>query len=246
MDLINTGFVGAGLAGLAAESLRLPFVEVKPSESRETKTKVFFKDGEIYAESFRDGVKICDNMIIEDIVDVRKFPENGIPKVVIVDFADGTSEKAILDEKDISTYSLEQGISTCIAKKMFSKFSPYGSSLYNKVLKRALNVMEEKERTVEAVKKEIAESENRLRKQAEKRKKRKEKLDAMERERKIEIQKEAYIRAYNVIQEMNKARISENAKEISDLLISAFDELEKGLQGNSDSDTKNVEDSKTE
>lgn len=129
---------------------KLPFqmevgvaVQTVTPESMETKTKLFVNDGVISAEFFAGGSLIGGGTLIPDVVDVRVIDKDGSPKVVVVSFADGTKEKAVLDASD--TYSLEQGISICITKKLLGRNTPYGGALYNKVIKRALDVMKNNE-----------------------------------------------------------------------------------------------------
>lgn len=117
------------------------------------------------------------------IHDVKILSPN---KVVRVIFEDGTSEKAICSEND--TFSLETGITVCIAKKLLG-----GTKEYNKTIRNAVKIMENNEKT----KKESEDEKNRI---AMKRQKEAEKR----RERKIRIQEEAYYRAMKRIEEESK------------------------------------------
>ena len=95
-------------------------------------------------------------------------------RVVIVEFADGTQEKAVLAKED--TFSLEQGISICITKKLLSNIigSGNGSSVYNKLIDYAIkkyndDVKYEKELAeIEAKEKQAAEKKERKKKAKEK------------------------------------------------------------------------------
>lgn len=116
-------------------------------------------------------------------------------KVVEVTFADGTKEKSVCREPDV--FSLEQAISICISKKIMG-----GSGAYNNAVKRGMKVYddrlkkekvdkEEKERIAKKRAKRLAYMDRRAAEKA----KQEEKQKLLEREEKIQIQTEAYIRA---------------------------------------------------
>lgn len=107
-------------------------------------------------------------------------------KVVQVIFVDGTSEKAVCSEND--TFSLETGITICIAKKLLG-----GTKSYNKTIRDALKTMKQNRKTEK-------ESEERNEQIALKRQKEAEKR----RERKIKLQEEAYYRAMKRIESEKK------------------------------------------
>lgn len=155
---------------------------------KETRTQVDFTGGVISALFFSDGNQIGSGVLMPDIIDVK-----AIGTVVIVKFADGTEEKAVLDVAD--TYSLEQGISICVTKKLLGRNTSFGGSLYNKIIKRAMSVKKENElklaNTIAQQKAAIEKAE----KDEAKRKAHYAKIAAHKREEAIEIQKEAYIRA---------------------------------------------------
>ena len=151
-------------------------------------------DCKIASKSIVNGKEVICMDIISDIVDVRVVGE-----AVIVEFADGTSEKAVRSQDD--TFSLEQGISICITKKLLTDMTGNGSAVYNKIIKRAMKVKAENEKHAIEVA-EYQEQQNRKAKKAEERKKRrKERIANAKREEAIEIQKEAYLRA---MRELNK------------------------------------------
>lgn len=81
-------------------------------------------------------------------------------KVVIVEFSDGTKEKAICDDED--KFSLETGIEVCVLKKMlggkknYNKYISAAVDLYNNKEKKAQLEKEEKERIARKREKEIA------------------------------------------------------------------------------------------
>ena len=135
------------------------------------KTNVRVKDN--WIRNFnKNGVSFA---IIPDIKDVKviKNDVNAKP-VVIVLFKDGTEEKAVLADKD--TFCLETGIGICITKKLLSMKNNGngGSALYNKIVDRAVKVMN---RNKEAKMKEQIEKdkeESRYKKLVEKKKRRNE------------------------------------------------------------------------
>ena len=130
------------------------------------------------------------SVLIPHIADVQVIDD----KVVIISFKDGTNEKAVLDKSD--TYSLEQGISICITKKMLSmKTNGNGSSAYNKLLNHCLKIYEDNRKAEEKSKADEWAAKEKKKKAAEKAKSKRIKRANKEREREIEIQKEAYLRA---------------------------------------------------
>ena len=192
------------MAGIPVETKTL----VKENKAnKEIRTKMYVEDGIIKAKFFKDGTPTGGSNIMCDIADVAVIEKNDRPKVVIVTFADKTKEKAVLADDD--TYSLEQGISICLMKKLLGKETSFGGSLYNKLIKRAMDVMEEnKKAAADAVAKAEADK-AKAEKQAKKQKERREKYEAVAREYEIGIQAEAYVRAYNQIKEESKAELTE-------------------------------------
>lgn len=136
-----------------------------------------------------------DTLIMRDISDVSVIENNGEKKVVIVYFTDGTKEKAVLCDDD--TFTLEQGISVCIAKKLLSNKlgSKYGSSIYNKIIDRAVKIYNKSQKEAQKKESEEAAKKEKYRKLIAKKQAKRVKRMEEERERQIEIQKEAYLRA---------------------------------------------------
>ena len=155
-------------------------------------TKMIVEDNGVkFAYNPNMPIAYASDIIIPRIEDVQSINN----KVVIVKFADGTTEKAVLSDDD--TFSLEQGISICITKKILNKVlkGANGSSAYNKLVDYGLNVYKDKEKNAkkkaEDEKKAKEAEQKRIEKIHKKRAKRKAKL----REEQIEIQAEAYRRA---------------------------------------------------
>ncbi len=136
-----------------------------------------------------------------EVVDVNIIVPD---KVVEVTFVDGTKEKSVCREPDV--FSMESAISICISKKIMG-----GSSAYNNAIRRGMKVYEDKQRKEAFEKaeqeriekkraKRLAYKERRAAKRIEEEMLRKER----EREDQIEIQKEAYLRAMDVLRSGNK------------------------------------------
>ena len=169
----------------------------KPEVSPETRTKLDIRDGKIYVRHYKDGYYEAETFAMSDIKDVTHYD-----KAVLVTFADGTKTKAVLD--DIDEFTLEQGISICITKKLLGKD---GDSVYNKIINRAFKVKQQNEAAAE--KAAAGRLEKKRRKEAAAAKKARKK--AKKREEQIEIQKEAYIRA---MRELNDDTPKKNKKKI--------------------------------
>lgn len=119
------------------------------------------------------------------IADVNIIVPN---KVVEVTFMDGDKQKAVCQEPDV--FSLEQAISICLTKHLLG-----GSGAYNKAVKNGIKVYEEKQRAERMVKAEEERiTKRRVKKAAYMRRKAEKK-----REEQIEIQKEAYVRAMELM-----------------------------------------------
>lgn len=151
-----------------------------------------------------DGNGYVDNdvCVMPDIIDVSIIENNGVKQVVVVEFADHSTEKAVVDACD--TFSFENGVSICIAKKMFSKIvgNKNGSSVYNKVVERCLKLYEKKRIAAMKVAAEEAEKKQRYLKLIEKKRNKRIRRENEAREELINIQKEAFLRAlreYNTI-----------------------------------------------
>ena len=119
-----------------------------PEEQKKQKENfVRFKDGYI----FSDG-----GIILADIKSIRVAQKDEKPFVVIVKFTDGKIEKAFLQEGD--TFSLEQGISICLAKKLLSEYTEHETAVYNKIMKHAFEIYESGKQTDKKSNFEVAEN----------------------------------------------------------------------------------------
>lgn len=153
----------------------------KPEARPDTTTKFDIKNGKISVKHYKDGFFKSERTIMPDIKDVIVHNHT-----VLVMFADGTKTVAVLDEED--EFNLEQGISICITKKLLGQD---GSSIYNKLIKRALKVKKQNEKAAEKAEKDKKEAKLRKEKALARHKQK----VAKRREEEIELHKEAYIRA---------------------------------------------------
>lgn len=156
-----------------------------PEVAPETTTKLDIRSKDIFVKHYKDGFLKSNRRIMPDIKNVRVHG-----KTVMVYFADNTKTVAVLHDED--EFNLEQGISICITKKLLGQD---GGSIYNKLIRRALKVMDQNEKAERdaAEKKEAAK--NKKLAAADKRDKKK----AKKREEQIEIQKEAFVRALETV-----------------------------------------------
>ena len=196
-----------------------------PGVDKETRSKLVVQNGQLNAIIFNDGVAIGNKKLLPDITDVKVIPNEENPKVVIVYFADNTTEKAVLDKAD--TYSLEQGVATCITKKVLGGgYTGYGSSIYNKVIARAMKVMDANKKAAVEAAENLKALEAREQKIIAKKQKRREAIAARQREEFIEMQSEAFVRAMKKIQEENKQDVEKALGELEDVLLKALEEAE--------------------
>lgn len=163
---------------------------VYAAEVKETKM-VVEDDGVKFAHITNLPFALISESVIPRIEDVQSIND----KVVIVKFADGTTEKAILSDED--TFSLEQGISICITKKILNVVlnGANGSSAYNKLVDYGLKVYKDKEKNAKKKAEDEKKAKEAEQKRIEKIRKKRAKRKAKLREEQIEIQAEAYRRA---------------------------------------------------
>lgn len=172
----------SAIAAVPLTNTYVPVIELflDRKTTSETKTQVVENGTQLKIRELRERVIVDTKNFNIAIKDIKVYDE----KAVVVEFKDGTSERAVTHPDD--TFSLEQGVSICLMKKILG-----GSSAYNKVIKYALGVMKENKKAEE---KRLVDAENAKRKR-EKAIARKQRRLAKKREEAIEIQKEAYLRA---------------------------------------------------
>lgn len=154
--------------------------EKKPDVAPEVKSTLDRWGNKLRATFYKDGYKTTSKELIPDIKDVIVYNE----QVVAVEFADGTTEKAVLHPDD--KFSIEQGISICITKKLVG-----GSAIYNKLIERALKV----KKANDDAKEQEAADEYARKERAKKWAAKKAARNAKKREDYINLHKEAYLRA---------------------------------------------------
>lgn len=162
----------------------------EPEVAPNTKTKLATDHDTLQVVYYKDGYKNFTRTLMPDVADVEV-----VQRTVIVRFMDGTKTKATLDSED--AFSLEQGISICLTKKLLGKD---GSSIYNKLIERALKVKKKNEDARFKAKLEEEELKRRKAKYQAQREKRKQRR----REEAIAIQAEAYARALRMVEAENK------------------------------------------
>jgi hypothetical protein len=161
----------------------------EPDVSPEVKSTMHHDGRRISITTYDNGFKKATKDLLPDIKDIITHND----RVVIVKFADGTQEKAVLYPDD--KFTVEQGISICLAKKLMG-----GSSIYNKVIEYALDIVDKKDK---AQKKKIADAAVAKENAAKAAKKRAERK-AQKREEYIKTQAEIMARAMIIAKE-NKA-----------------------------------------
>lgn len=137
--------------------------------------------------------------VIPAIVDVKPIMDknDGDLRCVRVYFADDTYTSATLDNMEPVVGTVESGIGICIAKKLFNVVlnGDYGGPTYNKLVRRATKLVEKKEQDAKRQEEAKAEDARRKANREAKKVRRKERLRQREREEKIDIHKEAILRA---------------------------------------------------
>ena len=140
-------------------------------DTKGTTNKNMENTNKVDKEKKYDPYEIVDYKVINDTV-------------VIVTFADGTTEKAVCNKND--TYDFERAIEICICKKKFGGTKAYNSAIKNAL--RQVKAVDEKKKK-EAEEKELAE-----RREA-KIAKRKAKRKAQRRQQRIDDMSEAFLNA---------------------------------------------------
>lgn len=178
-------------------SISNSFISSPQKMPKETKSYVYTDKEKLKVSKYECGDRIADLTIMPEIKNIKIFDG----KAIAVTFSDGETEKASIKGDDV--FTIEQGLSICITKKLLDMICfGNGSSIYNKVIDYACKFYatqeinrKEKEAKEECIKNKaqkrvIKEEKRRAKRQAEQ-----EAAEAARREEEIEIQKEAYLRA---------------------------------------------------
>ncbi len=158
----------------------------EPDVSPEVKSTMHHDGRHISITTYDNGFKKATKDLLPDIKDIITHND----RVVIVKFADGTQEKAVLYPDD--KFTVEQGISICLAKKLMG-----GSSIYNKVIEYALDIVDKKDKAQKKKITDAAVAKENAAKAAKKRAERK----AQKREEYIKTQAEIMARAMVIAKE---------------------------------------------
>lgn len=172
--------------------------------SNETKTVLTVDDRRnIKVISYDNGKFKSSCSFMPDFQRVRTYSDQeGHMRAMFVDFVDGTTTSASVHNDDV--FSLEQGLSICITKRLLSVLvGPLsGHQVYNKLIRRAVKLYEKQQIEKKREKEAEAATKQKAEKLAIKKRKRIERMkknildaEALAREEIIEIQKEAYLRA---------------------------------------------------
>ena len=140
-------------------------------DTKGTTNKNMEKANKVDKENKYDPYEIVDYKVINDTV-------------VIVTFADNTTEKAVCNKND--TYDFERAIEICICKKKFG-----GTKAYNSAIKNALRQV----KAVDDKKKKEAEDKELAERREAKIAKRKAKRKAQRRQQRIDDMSEAFLKA---------------------------------------------------
>ena len=140
-------------------------------DTKGTTNKNMENTNKVDKEKKYDPYEIVDYKVINDTV-------------VIVTFADGTTEKAVCNKND--TYDFERAIEICICKKKFG-----GTKAYNTAIKNALRQV----KAVDDKKKKEAEEKELVERREAKIAKRKAKRKAQRRQQRIDDMSEAFLNA---------------------------------------------------
>lgn len=111
-------------------------------------------------------------------------------RVVKVTFDDGSFTKSVCQENDI--FDLDVGITVCLMKKMLDDGKGNGTRIYNDIIRDAHKLIEDKEN--EKIEKQL--EKEKLKKKAHKAMMKKQAKKLKAKEEAIDIQKQAYIRAF--------------------------------------------------
>ena len=179
---VNANDIRVGNCNLVEKINELESNIKTKDKPEETKTELVSQGNSLVVKYYKDGYYKSSKTLMPDIKDVRT-----VGNAVLVTFADDSFTKAVLDKED-GPFNLEQGISICLTKKLLGE---NGSSIYNKLIQKALKVKKQKEIDAEKAAKKKEEEKKKLTKDKAKREKRK----AKKREETIEMHREAFVRA---------------------------------------------------
>ena len=192
----------------------------------ETKTKLITERGNVKC-LYRDGVSIkASNTIVPDIESIEVIKD----RVIKVHFSDNTVEKAVLKGEDV--YSYEYGVTICLMKKILSNMTGgNGGSVYNKLVTYAIDQEKARAEWVAEQKQKEKEAKAAAKAYEDRIKASRIRADQRDKEREIEIHKEAYLRA---MKEFSAEQIEKFGMELSTAIESTEDTPEIAKEDNAE------------
>lgn len=156
------------------------------------------------------GLEISKSSVYEDNnnIEISSFEILFPNKVIRVDFSDNTQEKVVCDDKD--KFDLQRGLFVALSKKMYKdKYTLEGIEHMATELSYQKKYVKMVDKAIKEHDRKLVEEENKKHEEAMKKRlayERKVKRDKKKRERMINIQKEAYVRAMKEIGDLHKER----------------------------------------
>ena len=174
-----------------------------PEFPDETRTVLSLNDnGQLMVQRCENGRGKRPHVLMPDFKKISVYKDDhDNMRAVRIEFVDGTKTTASVHDDDV--FSLEHGISICIAKRILDEIvRNSGHQVYNKLVRRAAKFYakqqkaEQREKEAKAAEKRSEEN-RKLKKLRREERMKKNALDAeaLAREEIIEIQKEAFLRA---------------------------------------------------
>lgn len=156
------------------------------------------------------GVEIVKSSVCEDNnnIEISRYEILARNKVIRVSFSDSTQEKVICDDKD--EFDLRRGLFVALSKKMYKeKYTLEGIEHKATELSYQKKYVKMIDKVIKEHDKKLIEVENKKYEETMQKRlahERKVKRDKKKRERMINIQKEAYVRAMKEIGDLHKER----------------------------------------
>ncbi len=156
------------------------------------------------------GLEISKSSVYEDNnnIEISSYEILARNKVIRIFFSDGTQEKVTCDDKD--KFDLQRGLFVALSKKMYKdKYTLEGIEHMATELSYQKKYVKMVNKAIKDHNKKLIEEENKKHEEILQKKlayERKVKRDKKKRERMINIQKEAYVRAMKEIGDLHKER----------------------------------------
>ena len=194
LTTVDTSMYIADCVAIKADGRAYAHQSVNKEEAPAGATNLLVtKDKRIKVKNCKDGFVETTKDIMSNIKEIAVKADGINSTVIFVTFADGKTEKAVLDPED--EFSLEHGLTIIMLEKLLSDKGVDGKSVHNKLVKYAMKFYKRQEETKTKEQKQQKEEKERVKRIKEKIKARKAKKSHDEKEYQIEIQKEAYLRA---------------------------------------------------